>query len=131
MHESDSPWEDMKPSKSGPHVSFGVSLAGFGIGSINTRHETSGELSNSAGGYVIAPRCSHSGVRALHHVLVSDARGPMVGWGRSRAVTIRALVHCRCEEGSFWEFGQKKPGIAAFAEAERFRTASDGFGSCE
>ena len=54
---------------------------------------------------------------SCHTFAVSDARGPMVGWGRSRAVTIRALVHCRCGEGSFWAFVQKKPGIAAFAEA--------------
>ena len=55
---------------------------------------------------------------------MSDARGPMVGWGRSRAVTIRALVHCRCGEGSFWEFGQKNRELQHSLKLERFRTVS-------
>ena len=37
-----------KSSKSAPHVSFGVSLAGFGIGSIDIHHEASDELSISS-----------------------------------------------------------------------------------
>ena len=35
--------------KSAPHMGFVMCVAGFDIGSIETHHETSGELSNSAG----------------------------------------------------------------------------------
>ena len=46
--ESESPWEDMKPSKSAPHVGVSVSIVSFDIGSIGARHKTSGELSISS-----------------------------------------------------------------------------------
>ena len=46
-------WSDLsgciKSSTSVPHTSFGSNLAGFDIGSIETRHETSSKPSNSLG----------------------------------------------------------------------------------
>ena len=55
--ESESPWEDMKPSKSAPHVGDSVSFVSFDIGSIGARHETSGELSSSSVDDVLVSWC--------------------------------------------------------------------------
>ena len=41
-------WGHEKPSLSAPDMSVSFSCAGFDIGSIKTRHETSTELSNSS-----------------------------------------------------------------------------------
>ena len=49
-------WVCVKPSKSVPHTSFSLYLTGFDIGSIETRHKTSFEPSNSLGDDDLASR---------------------------------------------------------------------------
>ena len=55
--ESESPWEDMKPSESAPHVGGSASFVSFGIGSTGARRATSGELSSSSVDDVLVSWC--------------------------------------------------------------------------
>ena len=86
------PGRGIKPSKSAPHMRVSFSCAGFDMGSITTRHETSAELLTSSRGHKLPSE---------EPILGSGPDTPISGEKKSKPKNGRSRAHVRVRSSSW------------------------------